>query len=68
MGIFYHLIDEITGMFAQVVFCRSQDTLIVILGMGRDDQACAGSSDDTDGACTTMEGIGGTALGEVTHD
>ena len=36
MGVFYHLIDEITGMFAQVVFCRSQDALMVILGMGRD--------------------------------
>jgi hypothetical protein len=34
MGVFYHLIDEVTGMFAQVVFCRSQDALMVILGMG----------------------------------
>ncbi len=46
--VFCHLVGEIAGFFAQIVFCGGEDSLMLLVRVLGDDQACAGSRDDTD--------------------
>ena len=65
LGIFYHLVGEVAGRLAEVVFGGGQDVPMFIGGIGSDDETTAGCGDDADGTGAAIEGMAGTATGEV---
>ncbi len=61
LGIFYHLVGEVAGRLAEVVFGGGQDVPMFIGGIGSDDETTAGCGDDADGTGAAIERMAGSA-------